>query len=397
MFKKDFPIFQNNPWLIYLDNAATTQKPKMVIDWVKNYLENDYANIHRWMYELSERSEELYFVSKEIVAKNIWWKHDEIIYTYNSTYAFNILVQSLVKSKKLQKWDKVLLSISEHHANVVPWFLAQENIWIDVDFVNITSDYQIDFEDFTKKYDESVKIVSFTHVSNVSGSIFDLEKLWNMLRDDTIFIVDASQSVPNFSVDINKIWCDYLIFTWHKIMAQTGIWVLWWKKSLLKDLYPSIWWGWSISHVKKSWFDLAQVPECFEPGTPNLVWAVSLLKAFEYIDSIWWYQVMQQAESKLVDHALSRFNDFSQKIELVWPKIWQNRIWVFSFVIKDWISANELWQKLAFKNICVRVWWHCAHPFLETLWYKWTVRMSLYFYNDISDIDIFFEELKKIL
>ena len=178
-------------------------------------------------------------------------------------------------------------------------------------------------------------------------------------------------------------------------MAQTRIWVWWGKKELLQDLNPSIWgWG-SIDHVTTAWFDIASVPECFEPGTPNLAWAVSLLKAFEYIESIGWYDVMKQSESKLVEYAVWRFEELKNKIELVWPKSHNNRIWVFSFVIKNWISASQLGQKMATKNICIRVWWHCAHPFLQTLWYNWTARMSLYMYNDLQDLEMFFTHLSQ--
>lgn len=395
ILKNDFPIFKNNPWIVYFDNAATTLKPSYVIDGISKYLANDYANIHRWAYSLSERSEDMYHKSKELIAKNIWWKASEIIYTYNSTYAFNILAQSMYRSNMLQPWDKVLVSITEHHANIVPWFLAQKNAGIEIEFVNVTEDYQIDMDDFRKKYDEKVKVVSLTRVSNVSGGVFDLKKVSESLRPDTIFVVDASQAIPNFDINVADLECDFLIFTWHKIMASTWIWVLWWRKELLKQMQPSIWWWGSIEDVTTGWFTYAPVPDCFEPWTPNLVWAASMLYAFEYIEKIWWYDRIKQIKKDLTQHMLSWFQSISDKVEIVWFMWAENRVPVFSFVLKNWMSAIKLWEKMAEKNICIRAWGHCAHPFLKSCGYNWTARASLYIYNDLEDIDIFFDELKK--
>lgn len=395
--KKDFPIFENNPWLVFLDNAASTQKPSLVIDWVKEFLETGYANIHRWFYSLSDKSEHLYELSKDIIAKHIWWKSNEIAYTYNSTYAFNILAYSLLRSGFLKKWDKVLLSISEHHANLVPWLILKD-YGIEVDYINITSDYDLDFEDFQRKYDDKVKVVSVTWVSNVSGTIFDVKKLWSMLRDDTIFAVDASQAVPNFPVNVQEVDCDVLIFTWHKVLAQTWIWVLWLKSELIKSLEPSFGWGGAIDYVKKDSFEFLDNIEWFEPWTPNIVWAVSILKSFEYIESIWGFEEVWNREHELTRYALNKFLELSDKIEIVGKKTLEWRLGVFSFVLKDWkIPSIRLWEFLAQDNICIRAWWHCAHPFMESLWYKWTSRMSLYFYNDFSDIDRFFDVLKQYL
>ena len=167
-FKKDFPIFKNNPWLIYFDSTASSQKPSYVINWIKDFLENDYSNIHRWMYDISIRSEKLYIDSKKIVAKHIWSDdYKEIIYTFNTTYAANLLTLTLKKNNILKKWDKVLLSIVDHHANVVPWLILKDEIWIEVEFVWVTENFDLDLDDFEKKYDEKVKVISFTQVSNL--------------------------------------------------------------------------------------------------------------------------------------------------------------------------------------------------------------------------------------
>ena len=395
-FKKYFPLFANNPWLIYFDNAATTQKPDYVIDGVSEYMKNDYANIHRWFYSLSEKSEILYEKSKEIVAKYIWWNKDELIYTYNSTYWVNIFANSIARSGLLKAWDKVLLTIVEHHANIVPWLILKEDIWIEVEFV-IVKNFDIDREDFQKKYDDKVKVIAATYVSNVTWTIFDLEKLWKLKRDDTLFLVDASQAIPNFQVDVKKLNCQAMVFTGHKVMAYTWIWVLWIKDSILKKIKPSLWWWWTVKQVRKDSFDFLDNSQAFEAWTPNLVWAVSLLKAFEFIEKIWWYEKIWEKEQELTKYALSKFLELWDSITLIWKKTYENRVWVFSFVLKNNVSSIRLWEYMSIDNICIRCGWHCAHPLHEELWFKWTCRLSLYIYNDKEEIDRFFEVLKKYL
>ena len=302
-YKKDFPIFKNNPDLIYLDSTASSQKPQYVIDWIKDYLENNYSNIHRWMYEISEISEELYIDSKKKVADFIWADtFKEVIYTYNSTYALNLLASSLWISKQLKAWEKVLVSIVEHNANIVPWLILKEQIWIELDFINVDENYNIDLEDFKNKYDEKVKVISLTHVSNVTGQIFDLEYIGNNKREDTLFIVDASQSIPHFKVDVKKLNCDYLFFTGHKIMADSWIGILWWKKEKLENLTPSFGWGGSVSTVSPRGFSYLPIPAKFESGTPNITGSVWLLKAMEYIEQTWWYEQLEAQESELIKY-----------------------------------------------------------------------------------------------
>ncbi len=389
-FKKDFPIFNNNKDLVFFDSTASSQKPSMVIDWIKEYLENDYSNIHRWMYDIAINSENLYKKSKEVVAEYLGaTDYKEVIYSYNATYALNLLSSSLKKSNFLKKWDKVLLSIVEHHANVVPWLILKEEIWIEVEFVNVDDDFNLDLSDFEKKYDSNVKVISITHVSNVTWQIFDLEEIWKRKRDDTIFIIDASQSVPHFKVDVKKLNCDALFFTWHKVFADSGIWVLWWKKELLNSLTPSFSWGWAIWEVNCDSFTNSSLPDKFEPGTPNMTWAVSLLKAFNYIDSIGWFETIKKYEDELVWYFLEKLSKFDN-IKLIGWSVNENRVWVFSLSFEG-IHSNDVADYLAENNIAVRAWKHCAHPLFDKLWYTNSLRASLYIYNTKEDIDTFFD------
>ncbi len=394
--KKDFPIFENNPWMIYMDSTATSQKPKYVIDAMKEYLETDYSNIHRWSYSLAENSEKMYVDSKKKVAENInadSWK--EVIYSFNSTYASNMFIGSLKRSGIFKAWDKVLVSIVEHHANIVPWLILKEEIWIELDYINIKGDFSLDFDDLEKKLDSRVKAVSITHVSNVSGEVFDLERVWKIIgekKEKPLFIVDASQSIPHFKVDVKKIWCDAMFFTGHKVMADSWIWVLWWKKELLDSLKPVFSWGWAISWVKKTCFKEAPLPDRFEPGTPNLTWALSLLKAYEYIESIWWYEKIEQIENELSTYAIDKFKNVPE-VNLLWWINKDSRVSVFSFYI-EWIHSLDIADFMADNDICIRAWQHCAEPFMWELGINHSCRMSLYIYNTKEDIDKFFEVLK---
>lgn len=394
-FKKDFPIFKNNPWLIYFDSTASSQKPSYVINWIKDFLENDYSNIHRWMYDISIRSEKLYIDSKKIVAKHIWSDdYKEIIYTFNTTYAANLLTLTLKKNNILKKWDKVLLSIVEHHANVVPWLILKDEIWIEVEFVWVTENFDLDFEDFEKKYDEKVKVISFTQVSNVTWEIFDLEKVWKLKRPDTIFVVDASQSVPHFEVDVKKLNCDFLFFTWHKVLADSWIGVLWGKRQLLESLHPAISWWWAIWDVTCFGYTDGKIPDKFEPGTPNVTWAVSLLRAFEYIENIWWFAKIDEIEKELIEYFLEKIKNI-KNIKIIWSQNPKNRIWVFSLVFEN-NHSHDIAEILAENNIAVRSGKHCVHPFYDLIHQWWAVRVSLYFYNTKGEIDKFFEVISKI-
>ena len=394
--KKDFPIFANNPWLVFLDNAASTQKPQYVIDGVSEFVGSSYANIHRWLYSLSEKSEEAYHHSKELVGELLNCKASEIIYSYNSTYGINLIAQSLVVSDILQKWDVVLLGIREHHANILPRQILAQRKGFTIEFFTITDEYEIDRDDFDQKYSDKVKVVSIAHVSNVTGKIYDVKKIHAKLRDDTFFLVDGSQSVPNFPVDVQDIDCDCLVFTGHKMMAYTGIGVVYLKKEWIKKLVPIIRWGWTIEDVSTEGHTLLGNSDKFEAGTPNIIWAVSLSKALEYIQSIWWMKKIREHEQKLVKLCLDRFSKFKDKVELLWPST-TDRVAVFSFVLANNTNFNNIGETFSAANIAIRCGGHCAYPLHKRYKKAGTCRMSAYVYSDESDIAKFFETLAKIV
>jgi len=395
--KSDFPIFVNNPGLVYLDNAASTQKSKYVIDWVYDFVSRDYANIHRGLYSLSEKSEEIYHRSKEEVAKFINCKSSEVIYSYNSTYGINIIAQALANSWFIKKWDNVLLGIWEHHSDILPWMILSEKFWFGIRFIGIWDDFDIDRNDFESKYDETVKLVACAQVSNVTWCIYDIKKLKSKLNSETFLLVDWSQSVPNIKVDVKDLWCDCLVFTWHKMLAYTGIWAIYLKLDWIKKLMPMFGWWWTVQDVSNDSYEFFSTNDKFESWTPNIIWAVSLLKSIEYINFIWWIQFIHDNEIDLMNYALEKFKILDKKIDLVWPLDVNKRVGVFSFNLPSKKNQNSIWEIFAEKNICVRCGGHCAYPLHKFLNKNWTCRMSLYFYNDKEDIDKFFEVLESII
>lgn len=396
-WKNLFPIFDEHPEIIYLDNAASTQKPKAVIDWVSDFLRNNYSNIHRGLYPLSEKSEELYYNSKLATAKLLNSKANEIIYSYNSTYCLNLIAQSLVNSWKLWKWDKVLLWIWEHHSNILPRKALSDLFWFEIEFIKENENFEIDWADFDKKFDKNVKVVSISHISNVSWQIMEIEKVRKKIWNDVFFIVDGSQSVPHIPVDIEKIQCDALIMTWHKMMAHTWLWILFLKHQRIKELNPLILWWWTVRDVSIDSYSLQNNTDKREAGTPNIVWAVSLLKALELIESIWWITTIQNHEKNLTKLLSDGFNSRKNKIQLIWNISPNNRIGTFSFILNNEHNFNKIWEIFAKNNICIRTWWHCAYPLHKSLNLWWSARVSTYLYNTSKDVEIFFKVLDKII
>lgn len=395
-FKKNFPIFTSNPELIFLDNASTTQKPQHVIDAVSKFVSHDYANIHRWSYDLAVRSEELYHKSKTQVGKLINCSADEIIYTYNATASSNLLAQSLCLSGVLGEWDEVLLGIWDHHANIVPWQQLQKVFKFSIQFIEIKSDYSIDRDDFATKYTTKTKVVACSYVSNVTGQVYDMQKLSSMLRDETFFAIDASQAVPHFAVDVQEIACDALYFTAHKFFAYTGLGVMYLAKQHIRSLEPLMSGGGSIADVTVDGNQLLRTVEKFEPGTPNIIWAVSMGAALDYLDWIGGYRTLHEVQTPLIDALWQWFRDLWDKVTLIWSSDGTNRIGVFSFAVHG-KNALDIADALADKHICVRAGGHCAHPLLYHIDQKSLIRISISLYNDIADIERFFAALREII
>ncbi len=397
MFRHDFPIFTTHPDLVYLDSASSAQKPQWVIDTLSRYFAFDYANIHRGAYDLSLASSLLYDRAKSAVAKKLGARQDEIVFTYNATYAFNLISRSLVKSGYLVKWDRVLLSKVEHHANIVPWQILAEEYGIIIDWVELNRDGTLDYDSLESKI-ANVKILSITGASNVTGAVLDLDrvkKILDSLEKRPLFILDGSQRFPHMATDVMNYGIDFYVGTGHKVMSDTGIGFYYWRKEILQKLDPAFCGGGAINSVTIDGYEAAGLPFRHEPGTPHIAGAVSLLAALDYIDSIWGYEAIEQYERELTEYALEQFATLPLSIRLLGSKNPENRLGVFSFVFADY-HPNDIAEILADAGICVRAGHHCTDPLHATLWVGGSLRASFYIYNTRADVDRLVEKLRAL-
>ena len=388
--KKKFPIFKNSN-LIYLDNAATTQKPSVVLNKVNKLYKEANANVHRAIYDLGNKSTKLYEDSRKKVADFINANSEkEIIFTSGATESLNLLAYSI--GKNIREGDQILISEMEHHSNIVPWQLLAKSTGAKINYIPISKNGELDLKNTKKYFNKNTKIVSITHMSNVLGTINPIRKIAEMSHKvGALFIVDGAQGAPHMEVDIKKINCDFYVFSGHKMLAPTGIGVLWGKYKLLDDMEPFMGGGEMINKVTLEGSTWNEVPYKFEAGTPNFAQAVGLGAAIDYLNQIG-IKSISDHEKELTKFALQKL----KKINSI--KIHgnaNNRGGVISFNINK-IHSLDLAQFLNEENIAIRVGHHCAQPLLAKLGESSTARISFYLYNDNSDIEKFYKALKKI-
>ena len=399
MFRSDFPVFSNHPNLVFLDSASSAQKPKIVIDAISHFFASNYANIHRWAYDLSMKASQLYEEAKESIAQHLGLNaYYEVAFTYNATYAFNLVSRSLIKTGKLKKWDRVLLSKADHHANIVPWQILAEEYGILIDWIDVYPDWTINYIDLEKKI-QWVKILSITGASNVTGEVLDIDRVSEIIQKQEtppLWIMDGSQRFPHMETNMSQYGIDIFVATGHKIMSDTGIGFFAAKKELLQELVPAFCWGGAINHVTTEEYKNAGLPFRHEPGTPHIVGAASLLASMNYIQSLGGFGAIETYEKELVDYVLEKIKDFPDSIQLIGSRNAKNRLWVFSFVFESH-HPNDIAEFMADNNICVRSGHHCAEPLHRAIGAQGSLRMSLYIYNTKWDIDRFFDVLKHFL
>ena len=379
--KADFPIFDDNN-LIYLDSASTSQKPKIVLDTIKNVYERYNANVHRALYDLGSKSTELYEDSREIISKLINAPSSkEIIFTSGTTASINLLSYSL--ESKLQKNDEILISHMEHHANIVPWQQLAKRIGAKLRYLPLTKSGDIDLTNSKKYFTNKTKIVSITHMSNVLGTINPIKKIAKMAKSiGAIYIIDGAQSVSHMNVNVQDLDCDFLAFSGHKMLGPTGVGILWGKMALLNDLDPFLSGGEMIDKVNLESSTWNNVPYKFEAGTPNYVQAIGMGEAVKYLLNIGMDNI-HNYEKELTSYAIEKLQNIPS-IKIYGEP--DKKGGVISFNIKN-IHPQDLAQFLNEDNICMRVGHHCAQPLLKTLNETSTARISFYIYNDFSDID----------
>ncbi|MBI4079306.1 MAG: cysteine desulfurase [Candidatus Levybacteria bacterium] len=397
--KKDFPIFQNNPDLIYLDSAATSQKPRVVLDAINEYYTSYNANIKRGIYPIAEKATAKVEEVRKKVAQFINAKSkDEIIFVRNATEAINLVAYSLASTSaswRISRGDTIATTIMEHHSNFVPW--QQLAIQKNADFLVLDIDQNFKFQISNFKYQiKNAKILAITHVSNVLGTINPLKKMINDLRTvnaDLIILVDAAQSVPHMSVDVQDLDCDFLVFSGHKMMAATGIGVLYGKKTLLSKMQPFLYGGEMIREVTIQNTSFAKLPHKFEAGTPDIAGIVSLGAAIEYLNSTGIENVLKH-EIMLIKYALEQLKNM-QELTIYGSTNARKRGGVISFNLKG-IHPHDVAQILGEMEICIRAGHHCAMPLHNRLGIPASARISFYIYNEEQDIDKFVNGLQKV-
>ncbi len=388
--KKDFPIFQNSD-LVYLDNAATTQKPSAVLDAINSIYQEANANVHRAIYTLGNEATQRFETARSKLAKFIHAPSEkEIVFTGGTTGSINLLAHSI--GNTLKPKDEILISEMEHHSNIVPWQLVAQRTGAVLNYIPINENGDLNLSDPNKYFTQKTKIVALTHMSNVLGTINPIKKLAKMTNDiGAIFMVDGAQGVPHMKVDVQDLDCDFYTFSGHKMLGPTGVGILWGKLEQLEKMDPFMGGGEMIDTVTMESSTWNSIPYKFEAGTPNFAQAVGLGAAVDYLDDIGMENIAEH-EKHLTQIALEKLSDVDG-IRIHGSA--KNRGGVISFNLEN-VHPHDLAQFLNEDNIAIRVGHHCAQPLLKTLGENATARMSFYVYNDEQDIDKFCHSLETI-
>ena len=391
-FKDEFPILQERK-ISYLDSGATTQKPQCVINAIESYYKECNANPHRGAYSLSIEATEKYESTREKIAKFINARNrEEIIFSKNATESLNLIAYSYGLDN-LKKDDEVVLSIMEHHSNLVPWQYVTKKTNSKLKFMYINKNYELSKEEIESKITDKTKVVGVTHVSNVLGTINNVKEIIKYAhKKGAIVIVDASQSIPHMKIDVQDLDADFLVFSGHKMFAPLGIGVLYGKKELLNKMTPFLMGGDMIEYVYEQNTTFAPLPNKFEAGTQNVEGVIGLGAAIDYIEKIG-YKEIQNVEEAITKYAVNELSKLDFLELYITPHL-ENHSSVISFNIKG-VHPHDVASILDSNGVCVRSGNHCAQPLLRYLGMDSTCRASFSIYNTKEDVDNLVEALKK--
>jgi cysteine desulfurase/selenocysteine lyase len=387
--RKDFPVLHrlvNDKPLVYLDSANTSQKPQVVIDALSNFMETGYAPINRSAYQLAAEATDAFEATRSALATFINApKANEVVFTKNATEALNLVIMSWGRAN-LKAGDAVLLTHMEHHANIVPWHMLVAERGIQLRWVPLTSDGQLDLTNLDELL-KDVKAFSFTSMSNVRGTINPVQRMCTAAhKAGSIAIVDACQSVPHQPTDVQAWGADFAVFSSHKMCGPSGVGVLWGRESLLEAMPPYLGGGNMIADVRLDGFTTAEVPAKFEAGTPAIAEIVALKSAVKYLTDLGMNNIRQH-EIELSTYVLNTLTArFGDDITIHGPTNPELRGATFSFAFRG-IHPHDLSQVLDQTNVCVRAGHHCAKPLMRLLGANATVRASFYLYNTTQEAD----------
>ncbi|MDW7977379.1 MAG: cysteine desulfurase [Candidatus Caldarchaeum sp.] len=390
--REDFPIFKQDKGLVYLDSTATSQKPLQVLEAVKQFYAKQNANVHRGVYGLSVEATEEYEKARRKVAELINARSPrEIVFVRNTTEALNLVAYSLGLNR-VRADGKVVLTVMEHHSNIVPWQIVSKHRGFRVDYVPITSDGYLDMSAVEEKLSGS-DVFSFVHASNVLGTINDAKYLTRKAHEHgALAVVDAAQSVPHMPVDVQDIGCDFMAFSGHKMLGPTGIGVLYGRRELLEEMEPFMGGGEMIKEVHLDRSEWNEVPWKFEAGTPNIAGAVGLGAAVDYLKKIGLDKV-RDYEHILTSKALEALSELKH-VKIYGPENPRHRCGLVAFNLGD-IHPHDLASYLDGFKICVRAGHHCAMPTHTWLGLTATTRASFYIYNIPDEVEVLVDALKK--
>lgn len=395
--RKDFPIFNqeiNGNNLIYLDNGATTQKPIDVINAMNNYNRTSHGNPHRGAHELSIKATEAYDLAKEKVRKFINAKYiEEIIFTKNATESLNLIAYSY-GMEFIKENDEIVLAISEHHSNILPWQRVARQKGGILKYMYLDEEGRIPLEEVKSKITNKTKIVAVAQMSNTLGTIHPIEEIIDYAHKmGSIVIIDGAQSTPHMTVDVQKLDADFFVFSGHKMLGPMGIGVLYGKKQLLEIMPPFLLGGDMIEYVSEDSATFAPLPFKFEGGTQNVEGAVGLTSAIDYLQKIGLDNI-EAHENKLVEYALDKMVGLPY-INIQGPKDLNLRGGIISLTIDD-IHPHDIASILDSYGIAIRAGHHCCQPLMKYLNLPATSRISFYLYNTTEDIDKFIEGIKNV-
>ena len=392
--RKDFPILDqivNDEPLVYLDNAATTQKPKAVLEAVNRYYQEDNANVHRGVHTLAERATASYEAARETVRRFINASSTkEVLFTRGTTTGLNWVGR--FAEEILEEGDEVLISIMEHHSNILPWQEACRKTGAKLVYAYL-KDGGLDLEDFRKKLTDRTKFVSIAHASNVLGVINPVQEIAQLAHEKgAIVLVDGAQSVPHMKIDVQKLDADFFVFSGHKMAGPTGIGVLYGKEHYLNQMSPVEFGGEMIDFVYEQSATWKELPWKFEAGTPNMAGAIGLAAAIDYLEAIG-MDAIERHEQDLIAYVFPKLQAI-EGLKIYGSQDLAKRSGVISFNLGD-LHPHDLATALDYEGVAVRAGHHCAQPLIQYLEVPATARASFYLYNTKEDCDKLVEALIK--
>jgi cysteine desulfurase/selenocysteine lyase len=394
--RNDFPILKrmvNGKPLVYLDNAATTQKPQQVIDALTYYYTFENANIHRGLHFLSELATESYEKARLKIKEYLnVMSASEIIFVKGATEAINLIATSMCRAGWLQEDDEIIITNMEHHANIVPWQLINERKRVKLKVIPITDEGELIIDEFEKMISEKTKLVSVVHTSNALGTINPVKEIIEIAHKHNVpVLIDGSQAIPHQKVDVQKLDCDFYVFSGHKLFGPTGIGVLYGKTKYLESLPPYQGGGDMIRTVTFEGSTFDDLPHKFEAGTPNIAGGIGLGSAIDYLEQFNINDLMEY-EKRLLKYATAKILEI-EGLKIIGTA--KNKSSVISFVI-DGIHPYDIGTLIDGDGIAIRTGHHCTQPLMRRFNVPATARASFAFYNTFEEIDIFINSLKKV-